>query len=161
MSTSLWEPIELPGTWQGPSEPQEAGSVRHRLPVDVIETPQHYIVQAVLPGAHPEDIEVSTIDHTLIIHAMIRELPRSAAEHMPGQATHDTISMSEHGETALGANYLQRERFLGEMTRTLGLPWNAGTEHIEATYEYGLLVLWIPKSGHVTPRRIAVYPNER
>ncbi len=105
------------------------------FPVDVSETKdqQGYVVEASLPGAKPEDISISAMGDTL------------------------TIRYATKGEEKVEKpNYVRRERYEGEMTRTIALPTQIQSEKVQATYEHGVLTLQVPKSEAVKPKQIEV-----
>ncbi len=105
------------------------------FPVDVFESKDQtaYVVEASLPGAKPEDISVSAEGNTL------------------------TISYTTKGEQKEEKpNYVHRERYEGEMSRTITLPTQIQPEKVEATYEHGVLKLLVPKSATARPSQIQV-----
>jgi len=109
------------------------------FPVDVSETKdqQGYVVEASLPGAKPEDISISAMGDTL------------------------TIRYANKGEEKVEKpNYVRRERYEGEMTRTIALPTQIQPEKVQATYEHGVLTLQVPQSEAVKPKQIEVKVNE-
>lgn len=109
------------------------------FPVDVYETKdqQGYVVEASLPGAKPEEISVMAEGDTL------------------------TISYTTRGEEKVEKpNYVRRERYAGEMSRTISLPTQIVPEKVQATYEKGVLKLEIPKSEAAKPKQIAVKMKE-
>jgi HSP20 family protein len=109
------------------------------FPVDVYESKdqQGYVVEASLPGAKPEDISISAVGDTL------------------------TISYATKGAQKVEKpNYVRRERYEGEMSRTITLPTQIQPEKVEATYEHGVLTLQVPKSGAARPSQIQVKVRE-
>ena len=109
------------------------------FPVDVYETKdqQGYIVEASLPGAKPEDISMTAMGDTL------------------------TIRYATRGEEKVEKpNYVRRERYEGEMTRTITLPTHIQPEKVQATYEQGVLKLQVPKSEPEKPKQIEVKVKE-
>jgi HSP20 family protein len=105
------------------------------FPVDVYETKdqQGYVVEASLPGAKPEEISISAMGDTL------------------------TIRYTTKGEEKVEKpNYVRRERYEGEMTRTITLPTQIDPEKVQATYEQGVLKLQVPKSEATKPKQIEV-----
>jgi HSP20 family protein len=109
------------------------------FPVDVYETKdqQGFVIQASLPGAKPEDISISAMGDTLTIH-------------------HAT----KGEEKVEKPNYVRRERYEGEMTRTITLPTQIDPEKVQATYEQGVLKLQVPKSEAAKPKQITVKVKE-
>src|SRR5579859_3791537 len=88
------------------------------FPVDVFETKdqQGYVVEASLPGAKPEDISITAMGNNL------------------------TIRYTTKGEEKVEKPaYVRRERYEGEMTRTISLPTEIVPEKVQATYEHGIL----------------------
>ena len=105
------------------------------FPVDVYETKdqQGYVVEASLPGAKPEEISITALGDTL------------------------TITYATKGEEKVEKpNYVRRERFEGEMTRTISLPTEIVPEKVQATYEQGILKLQVPKAEAAKPKQISV-----
>lgn len=125
-----------------------------RVPIDVLETANHYVVEAALPGVKPADLEVAAAGRTIMIHATTR---RGEDERHNGMDIEEGGGEDEEG----GPVYVRRERFTDDLTRTLELPGEVDASKVEATYEHGLLTLWIPKTAPVAPKRIAVYPQEQ
>jgi HSP20 family protein len=109
------------------------------FPVDVYETKdqQGFVIEATLPGAKPEDISISAMGDTLTIH-------------------HAT----KGEEKVEKPNYVRRERYEGEMTRTITLPTQIDPEKVQATYEQGVLKLQVPKSEAAKPKQITVKVKE-
>jgi len=103
------------------------------LPLDVIETDDGYIVKASLPGVNPEDIDITFSDNILTIQGEIKE----DVEEEQGR-------------------YLLRERRFGLFQRSIALPERVDADKIEATYEDGVLVLFIPKVEEIKPKRISI-----
>lgn len=159
MSMSIWEPVEtsLPprdlmnlspdGSYYSGGLPVTFQFV----PVNIRETARHYVVEAALPGVTPADLEVTAAGNTITIHAVARP-----------DAQWDEMGIEEGADDEEGGGvYLRRERYLGPLSRTVELPGDVDAGKVEATYEHGLLTLWIPKTPRAAPRRIAVYPKER
>ncbi len=112
--------------------------VGRTFPVDIYETEDKlsYVVEAALPGYKPEEVQVTAEGDTL------------------------TISIIKKGEEKVEkGGYVQRERYEGEMTRTITLP---GVEmaKVEATYEHGVLKLLVPKAEAVKPKQIPIKVKE-
>ncbi len=109
------------------------------FPVDVYETKdqQGYVIEASLPGAKPEEIAITAMGDTL------------------------TITYATKGEEKVEKpNYVRRERYEGEVTRTITLPTHILPEKVQATYEQGILKLQVPKSEEVKPKQIPVKVKE-
>ena len=109
------------------------GSVEARLPLDITSTEDAILVEAALPGIHPEDVEVTVHQDTLTIG--VKE-----------QAERET----KEGERV----YRELRRSSG--SRTLTLPSGMDTENATASFENGMLRLSIPRAEAAKPRQIPV-----
>ena len=109
------------------------------FPADVYEAEDHlsYVVHASLPGMKPEEVQITALGDTITIK------------------TTEVEEKKKEEKT-----YVRRERYEGEMTRTIVLPSTIKPEAIEATYEHGVLTLHIPKAEEVKPKQIPVKIKE-
>ena len=55
---------------------------------------------------------------------------------------------------------MRRERYEGEMSRMITLPTTVEADKVEATYEHGVLKLYIPKAEGVQPKAIPIKVKE-
>ena len=62
--------------------------------------------------------------------------------------------------SGIEARYLRQERPFGQFTRVIGLPALVDADKVEATYEFGVLRLTLPKSEAAKPRKITVKGGE-
>ena len=113
-----------PGTWQF-GEGQ-------LVPVDVYTTNHDVVVQAILPGVKPEEVDITVEGSNLSISG-------------------DTSSMIPAREGLL-LQEIRRGRFI----RTLTLPAGLEADKATATFEDGILTLRIPKAEQVKPRQIKI-----
>jgi HSP20 family protein len=109
------------------------GSAESRLPLDITSTEDAVVIEAALPGIHPEDVEITVHQDNLTIG--VKE-----------QAERET----QEGERV----YRELRRSSG--TRTLTLPSGMDTERATATFENGMLRLSIPRAEAAKPRQIPV-----
>ena len=109
------------------------GSVEARLPLDITSTEDAILVEAALPGIHPEDVEITVHQDTLTIG--VKE-----------QAERET----KEGERV----YRELRRSSG--SRTLTLPSGLDIDKAQADFENGLLRLAIPRAEAAKPRQIPV-----
>ena len=109
------------------------------FPLDVYEAEDHvsYVVHASLPGLKPEEVQITALGDTITIKTTKKEEKKEEEK-----------------------SYVRRERYEGEMIRTIVLPGGIKPEAIEATYEHGVLTLHIPKAEEVKPKQIAVKIKE-
>jgi HSP20 family protein len=109
------------------------------FPLDVYETPdrQQYIVEAALPGLKPEEIQITAEGNTLTIHA------------------------AKKGEEKVEkGNYVRREFFVGEMSRSVTLPTPIDANRVEASYENGILSVRASKAAGAQPKQIPIKVKE-
>lgn len=105
------------------------------FPLDIYETEdkQRYVVEASLPGFKSEDIQITAKGDTLSISA----------------------SKKEESRTEKGS-YMRRERYEGEMSRMVTLPGEIDADKVEASYEHGVLKVYIPKAEQTQAKQIPV-----
>ncbi len=92
------------------------------LSVDVYQTPTDIIVQTMVAGVKPEDLELSIARDTITIRGE-REESRNIDED----------------------NYFVKELYWGKFSRTIMLPAEVEPEEVEATERHGLLTVKIKK----------------
>ena len=109
------------------------------FPLDVYESEdkQQYIVEASVSGFKPEEMQISAEGETITIRA-------SKKEETGGKK----------------GTYVRRERYEGEMMRSVTLPSPVDTQKIEASYDQGILTIRIPKAEGAKPRQIPVKVKE-
>lgn len=92
------------------------------LTVDVYQTPTDIVVQTMVAGVRPEDLEL-TISRDMITIRGKREESRTIDEE----------------------NYFTKELFWGSFSRTIMLPQEIDPEEAEAVAKQGLLTIKLPK----------------
>jgi HSP20 family protein len=102
-------------------------------PIDAYATKEAFVVKVALPGVLPEFVETTIEGDTLII-----------------RGTYEAYVEKEE------ISYLFHELPRGEFRRTLVLPAGLKTEAVDATFEHGLLTVFIPKVEEIKPRHITV-----
>ena len=103
-------------------------------PLDIFETDGEYIVEASLPGVKDEDLKVSATEDTITIRAAVKR---------------------EEHDTKKGA-FVRRERYEGDIVRTVTLANPIDPSKVSASYERGILKITVPKSEAAKPREIAI-----
>ncbi len=101
------------------------------LPLDVYTTDEEVVVVASLPGAKPEDVEITFEGDTLTLKGEIKPVM---------QHTRYAIHELAHG------NFIR--------SLTINVP--VDTDKAEAVFENGRLILRIPKSEKIRPKQIKV-----
>jgi HSP20 family protein len=107
------------------------------FPVDVIETPDEYVIEASLLGIRPEDVQITTAGNTVTIRA--------------GRKAHKDVNKEEV--------YLRRERIerlLPDVGRTITLPARVDPEKVKAAYEQGVLTIRVAKDEESKEHTIKV-----
>ncbi len=102
-------------------------------PVDVHQTEDEIVVSAALPGAKPEEVEITVTGQTLLIRGEMKA-----------------------DETIDREKYVYRERRYGSFARQLELPVQIQGEKAAASFSDGVLTVRIPKAEEVKPRQIRV-----
>jgi len=90
-------------------------------------------VKAVLPGAKPEDVDISITGDTLTIKA----------EHKEEQEVKEE-------------DYFYKECRYGTCSRSVTIPVQVKADKAEAVFENGILTLTLPKAEEVKPKQIKV-----
>ncbi len=114
--------------WRAVRNGANAGS----LALDVHETDQAYVINAVVPGVSADALSISLHDGVLTISG---EVPQAAHEN---------------------SRALLLERSYGKFQRSIRLPLPVDASAVEATIENGVLTLTLPKSPEAQPRMIPV-----
>jgi HSP20 family protein len=91
------------------------------------------VVELAVPGATPDDINVSVTGETVSISGEVKR--------------------EQHEQK--GQTYID-EMYRGHFQRSFTLPFPVDTDKANATFENGILKLTLPKSEAVKPRRIQV-----
>ena len=91
------------------------------------------VIDAELPGANPDDLDVSVEGDQLTLSGKLN------------------VYDPPEGET-----YHRRERPAGEFTRTLQLPFRAEAGGVKANFKNGILRLAVPRSEDEKPRKIKI-----
>lgn len=91
--------------------------------VDVYEKDNNLVIEAEIPGANKEDIEIKVKDNSVIIRGEVKREEEKKEE-----------------------NYYRSERFYGKFERVLPLPTDVKVEESKASFENGILKLTIPKT---------------
>lgn len=102
--------------------------------LDAYETEQGYRVRMLVPGVKPEELDVSIQQNTLTLKG---QLPAFVG---PDEQVH----------------WLAQEITPGHFERSLTFPKPIDADHVECTYEHGVLTLWLPVREENRPKHISV-----
>ena len=111
-------PVTNEREWADEEEEEQVGE----LSVDVYQTLSEIIVQTMVAGVRPEDLNVDI--------------------------TRDTVTISgsrKEAKTIKDDDYFTQELYWGSFSRTIALPEEVDPDEAEATEKHGLLVLKLPK----------------
>ena len=103
------------------------------MPMDAYRSGEHFVVEFDLPGVTPDAIGLDIERNVLTVRA----------ERRP----------ADHGE---GVEMQVSERPLGVFSRQLFLGDTLDTDHVEASYDAGVLTVRIPVAEKAKPRKIAI-----
>jgi len=108
--------------------------------IDVDETEQAFMVTAELPGIDPKDVEIDLRDNALMLRGEKR---------------------SERNEENGGRRY--SERSFGRFERTIPFAAEVDADHVEASFENGVLKITLPKNPRARDktRRIQIRGAEQ
>jgi HSP20 family protein len=144
MTIVRWEPLRELGTLQTEvnrlfntvfdSPGGNGGTLRRWMPaMDLLETGDHFVLRADLPGMSEEDVNIELEDSTLTISGERK---------------------TEHEDTQEG--YYRVERASGSFQRSLTLPKGVDPEAVTAGFDRGVLEVRIPKPEERKPRKITI-----
>jgi HSP20 family protein len=101
--------------------------------MDLLETEEHFVLRADLPGMSEDDVSIELEDNVLTVSG------ERKAEH------------EEHQE-----GFYRVERAFGAFSRSLTLPRGVDAESVSAAFANGVLEVRIPKPEARKPRKIAI-----
>ena len=118
--------------------PTTGGAARRWIPaMDLVETDEHFVLKADLPGLTDEDVHIDVEDRVLTVSGERK---------------------SEHEDKREG--YVRVERSYGAFRRSLTLPKGVDAEAVSASFDKGVLEIRIPKPEERKPRKVAIQVGE-
>ena len=147
MALIRWEPVRELNTIQSemnrlfntffdqPSQTGRSnGTTRRWLPpMDLVETADHYVLRADLPGLSDEDVTIQLEDNVLTISGERK---------------------TNHEDRPEG--YYRLERGFGTFTRSLTLPDGVDPDSVQAHFDRGVLEIRIPKPEQKKPKTVQI-----
>ena len=110
------------------------GSIRRWVPpMDLVETDDHLVLKADLPGLDRDDVNIEVKDSVLTVSGERK---------------------TEHEERADG--FYRVERASGGFSRSMSLPQDVDAERIDASFDKGVLEVRIPKPEERKPHRVEI-----
>jgi HSP20 family protein len=150
MALVRWEPVRELNSLQSemnrlfntffdtPTPGGNGGGVRRWVPsMDLVETDEHFVLRADLPGLSEGDVSIELEDNVLTV----------AGERK-----------AEHEEKE---GFYRMERSFGQFRRSLTLPEGVDADGIAATFDKGVLEIRIPKPEERKPRRVAIQVGDK
>ncbi len=111
-----------------------AASSRRWMPaMDLVETDDHFVLRADLPGLAEDDVKIEVADNVLTV---------SGERRFEHEGRKDGFYRLEHGS--------------GSFARSLTLPEGVDEEAIAASFDKGVLEVRIPKPAERRPRRVEI-----
>ena len=102
------------------------------VPIDAYRQGERFVVQVDLPGVDPASVELTVDKNVLTVRA----------ERQPEQVD--------------GLEWLVSERPHGSFSRQLFLGEGLDVDHIEATYDHGVLTVTVPVAEAAKPRKVEI-----
>lgn len=101
------------------------------VPLDVIVEDDTYVIEMIVPGLEPDDVEIEIVEKTIIIQGEFK----AADEDL---------------------NFLRKERPAGKFRRAIRLPKLLDMEKSEANLQKGILTLRVPVAEEALPKTIKI-----
>jgi HSP20 family protein len=148
MALIRWEPVREIHTMQNemnrlfntffdsptPSNGNGHAVTRRWIPaMDVVETNDHFVLRADLPGLSENDVKIEVEANVLTVSGERK---------------------SEHEQESEG--YYRVERAFGSFSRSLTLPEGVDADGIQASFDSGVLEVRIPKPEQQKPRKVQI-----
>jgi HSP20 family protein len=151
MALIRWEPVAELNTIQNEmnrlfntffDNPAASGrngnSSRRWLPaMDLVETEDHYVLRADLPGLSDDDVTVQLEDNVLTISG-------------------ERQSLQDTQEGFKPEGFYRLERPVGSFARSLTLPEGVDPDGVQAHFDRGVLEIQIPKPEQRKPRQVQI-----
>jgi HSP20 family protein len=146
MALVRWEPVRELSSIQNemnrlfntffdtPTPGNGTATPRRWIPaMDLVETDEHFVLKADLPGLAESDVNIEVEDNVLTVSGERK---------------------AEHEDKREG--YVRVERAYGSFRRSLTLPEGVDPEAVTASFDNGVLEVRVPKPEERKPRRVAI-----
>lgn len=101
------------------------------VPLDVILDGDSYLIEMIVPGLEPEDVEIEIVENAVIVEGLFTDAEEDR-------------------------KYLRKERPTGKFRRVIRLPKLLDTDKTEANLQKGILSLRVPVAEEALPKTIKV-----
>lgn len=108
-----------------------------QLTVDMYQTPTEVIIEAMVAGVKPEDIDVSVNKDIITLRGKRQKSKEVSQE-----------------------NYYYRELYWGSFSRSIMLPQEVDADNVDATIKNGVLVIRLPKIDKGKTQKIKIKRGE-
>ena len=112
---------------------RSGGSNWSSLPLDMFQTDDEVVVQAVVPGFRPDEVQINVTGDVLTIRGQLKQ-----EEEQKERAWHI------------------REHRMGAFERSVALPVSVVPDKATAEFENGILTITLPKAEEVKPKAITI-----
>jgi HSP20 family protein len=145
MALVRWEPVRelhsiqhemnrlFDSFFDTPAQSSSGGTRRWIPPMDLVETEDHFVLRADLPGLGEGDVKIEVQDNVLTLSGERR---------------------FEHEAKKNG--FVRLERGSGSFARSLTLPEGIDPDGVAASFDRGVLEVRIPKPEERKPRRVEI-----
>ena len=146
MALIRWDPTREIGSLQSemnrlfnsffdaPAGGENGGALRRWVPaMDLVETEEHFVLRADLPGLNEDDVSIELEDNVLTVSGERK---------------------SEHEERKEG--FYRIERATGRFARSLTLPEGVDPDAVQASFDRGVLEVRVPKPEERKPRKVQI-----
>src|SRR5947209_2210340 len=113
----------LPSFW----DRSGSGAARPALPVNLFETADSYVMHMALPGLNPEQIDIQVVGREVTVKGLFE------------------LNTPENGQ------WIWQGIPSGTFVETFTLPMEVESEKVQASYDYGILTVGLPKAEHLRP----------
>lgn len=126
---------------EGLINPERLMLLGRTFPVDIVDRPDEYVVEASLPGINPAYVHLTASGNALTIR----------------------VGKPAHSHREEDGAYIRKERIerhYPEMSRTLTLPAKINPDRVSATYEHGVLTVVVTKDEETKPHSIPLHVSK-
>ena len=123
---------------EGVMNPERFLLLGRTFPVDILDRPDEYVVEASLPGINPAYVRLTTSGSALTIR----------------------VGKPTQSRRAEDGSYIKKERIeraYPEVSRTLTLPSKINPDKVTANYEHGVLTVIVAKDEDTKPHTIPLH----
>lgn len=118
----------LPGFW----DRSYGGTSRPTMPVNLFESGDSYVMHLALPGLNPDNIDIQVVGREVTVKGKFE------------------LNTPENGQ------WIWQGIPSGEFVETYTLPVEIESDKVQASYDYGILTIGLPKAEHLRPKNIKV-----